>query len=215
MKKNSAFTLRSGNKPSFAKLSGVQKSSTTENVAKMKKSPAKNLGDDKKKKEKPDRRQVMNKLYKECAAGDRMACITLKYMQGRKLTQEEKDYANDPKNIKKKDSASKMKKSPAKKNGGNTKSHSDPSKRTVYISDNKYGLKTRGTVETQKDMILSSKQKNKNYSLNERGDVVVKTSIVDKRGNVVRTKTKTYKKGTAGYRRMFKKADKIADKSGA
>ena len=51
MKKNSAFTLRSGNKPSFAKLSGVQKSSTTENVAKMKKSPAKNLGDDKKKKE--------------------------------------------------------------------------------------------------------------------------------------------------------------------
>ena len=142
MKKNSAFTLRSGNKPSFAKLSGVQKSSTTENVAKMKKSPA-------------------------------------------------------------------------KKNGGNTKSHSDPSKRTVYISDNKYGLKTRGTVETQKDMILSSKQKNKNYSLNERGDVVVKTSIVDKRGNVVRTKTKTYKKGTAGYRRMFKKADKIADKSRA
>ena len=108
-----------------------------------------------------------------------------------------------------------MKKSPAKKNGGNTKSHSDPSKRTVYISANKYGLKTRGTVETQKDMILSSKQKNKNYSLNERGDVVVKTSIVDKRGNVVRTKTKTYKKGTAGYRRMFKKADKIADKSRA
>ena len=108
-----------------------------------------------------------------------------------------------------------VEKSPAKKNGGNKKSHSDPSKRKVYISDNEYGLKTRGTVETQKDMILSSKQKNKNYSLNERGDVVVKTSVVDKRGNVVRTKTKTYKKGTAGYRRMFKKADKIADKSRA
>mgnify|MGYP003127757790 FL=1 len=172
MKKNSSFTLRSGNKPSFAKLSGVQKSPMKEvpqseeqkarpktrqenkedqearnekimfdsnatadqrkaarlrqkmqmgtflteeekkflrefdkkkaSSNKMKKSPAKNLSDDKKKKEKPNRRSVMNKLYKECAAGDRMACITLKYMQGQKLTQEEKDFANDPKNRKKK-----------------------------------------------------------------------------------------------------------------
>jgi hypothetical protein len=85
MKKDSSFKLKSGNKPSFAKLSGIEKS------------PAKNLGDDKKKKEKPDRRQVMNKLYKECQAGDRMACITLKYMQGQKLTQEEKDFANKKK----------------------------------------------------------------------------------------------------------------------
>jgi hypothetical protein len=90
MKKDSSFKLKSGNKPSFAKLSGVQKS------------PMKELGDDKKKKVKPNRREVMNKLYNECAAGDKMACITLKYMQGRKLTQEEKDFANDPKNIKKK-----------------------------------------------------------------------------------------------------------------
>ena len=167
MKKNSAFKLRSGNKPSFAKLSGIQKSPMKEvpqseeqkarpktrqefkedeearnekimfdsnatpdqkraarlrqqrqlgiflseeekkflrefnkkkaSTNKMKKSPAKNLGDDKKKKEKPNRRSVMNKLYKECSAGDRMACITLKYMQGGKLTQEEKDFANKKK----------------------------------------------------------------------------------------------------------------------
>ena len=167
MKKNSAFKLRSGNKPSFAKLSGIQKSPMKEvpqseeqkarpktrqefkedeearnekimfdsnatpdqkraarlrqqrqlgiflseeekkflrefnkkkaSTNKMKKSPAKNLGDDKKKKEKPNRRSVMNKLYKECNAGDRMACITLKYMKGGKLTQEEKDFSNKKK----------------------------------------------------------------------------------------------------------------------
>jgi hypothetical protein len=218
MKKNSAFTLRSGNKPSFAKLSGVQKSPMRKNGEEK---TAETMRDDA---QYDSNKKIADARSKGDEETVRYEILIQSALTGRRLTKEENQFLLDyqaKKKAAKKAKAeagtknvAKMKKSPAKKNGGNKKSHSDPDKRTVYFSDDKHGLRKPGsTVETKKDMILSSKQKNKKYSVNKRGDVVVHTEIVDKRGNVVRTKTKTYKQGTPGYRRMFKKADKISKKS--
>ena len=138
MKKNSAFTLKSGNKPSMAKLSGAGKS------------PVRKNGDTKK--TNPDREESIS--------------------------------------------------------GKGT--------RRVNISSDASGIKRPGgKVSKKKDLILSKYEtKDVTYTTDATtGNVIKTTTYTDHDDGNTKSKKKIYKKGTSGYKRAHKRAQKITDKS--
>ena len=137
MKKESSFKLKSGNKPSFAKLSGVQKS------------PMKKNGDTKK----------TNPNREESISGE--------------------------------------------------------GTRRVNISSDADGIRRPGgKVTKKKDLILSKYEtKDVTYTTDATGNVIKTTTYVDHNDGNTKSKKKIYKKGTSGYKRAHKRAQKITDKS--